>query len=130
MQHILVNWDYKTNQKVTLVGWVQISFEAFCEIKEILEEQLTNSHLANEEICSLYDKLNSSYVKGVTEAHLAANLLHPKTMGKNMANALINCAIHFIDTYSAKLEMNDQEDIRNDWTSFKPKSGLFNSKFL
>lgn len=71
-------------------------FTWYLEIKDTFEKFLSDSPLTNQEILHLHDKFNERYNDGVTEAHLAANLLHPSTMGKNLPIALIDRAIDFI----------------------------------
>lgn len=104
--------------------------EAFDEIRKNFNDLLTDSALTNDEIYQLEEKLSDIYNECVTDAHLAANYLHPKIQGKTLTTGQIEKALEFVEVYAEKLGIEDVEEASLEAIQFKTHSAPFESKYL
>lgn len=104
--------------------------EAFDEIRKKFNDRLTDSELTNDEIHQLEEKFLEIYDECVTDAHLAANYLHPTTQGKNLTTGQSEKALEFVEVYAEKLGIEDVEDASLEAIQFKTHSGRFQAKYL
>lgn len=104
--------------------------EAFHEIRTNFNDLLTDSTFENEEIYSIEDKFMEIYNECVTDAHLAANYLHPTIQGKNLTTGQVDKVMEFLENYAERLGIEDVEDVSLEAIQFKTRSGPFEAKYL